>query len=222
MKMQALSIASVNEILPSLCQRDKCLIVLGLCTGARISELLQLKMKDFQYHGLARDKTLTENSSVIVRHQILKKRNKTETGESKPVYTEKNIPVDLYKKFIAPHLSNLVINGADRDSYLFSSRKNKPLSRVTIYRYFRDLFGNGYGTHCLRKTYAKGLYNKHRKRGFSSFESAYKVRAELGHRYVETTAKYLGIDEEDNDIAKNEYLKDFNLIGKENGVAVYE
>lgn len=215
MKMQALSIESVNQAMPSLCDRDKCLVVLGLCTGARISELLQLKMKDFQYYGLGSGRTVTDQSTVSVRHQLLKKRNKTESGETKPVYMEKNIPVDVYRKFIHPHLENLVINGADRESYLFSSRKNKPLSRVTIYRYFRDLFGNGYGTHCLRKTYAKGLYKKHRERGFSSFDSAYKVMAELGHRYVETTARYLGITEDDNDIAKSEYLKDFHLMDQE-------
>lgn len=210
MKMRAISPELFSRTFSSFSDQDKALVMLGLSTGARIGELVRIKFSDFRFVGLQSDGTLSSDSEVIVRHIVEKKRKK-HSDQGQDQYIEKFIPIDIYRDYLYQYLDNLRRSGATRDDYIFKSRLNRPLSRFTIYRRLKAILGTGYGTHCLRKTYAKNLYQEYRDQGFSSFEAVEKVRADLDHRYVETTAKYIGIEDEDRRLAKTNYLRRYRV-----------
>ena len=117
--------------------RDYILFELGINSGLRISDLLQLKVKD------------------------IKNKDKVELKEQK---TDKmnRFPLNpRVKRLIDDYITNL-----DPEEYLFQSRKgdNEPISRVQAYRVLRkaaDKVGlEKVGTHTLRKTFGYHQYKK--------------------------------------------------------------
>lgn len=210
MKTKAISSNLLNQHFEQLPEMYKVFLIIGFCTGCRVSELLELKFKDFTVTGITGDGKITENTMVYCKHFVLKKRSYA----YRPEQQTKTIPLDIYTKFILPFFKKMRDKGKTANSYIFAVRDGMPISRMTVYRVFRRCYGSGYGTHFIRKTYAKNLYQNFLKQGHSSFAAAYKVKNELGHRYVETTASYIGIDEDDTDICKLDFLKDYKFLGE--------
>lgn len=147
--------------------RDLCLIMIGINTGLRISDILELRVKDVK--GKRSIKVRCKKTGRIQRIEI----NNTlrnfidKYTESKPSY-----------------------------EYLIKSRNgfNNPIGRVQAYRIIRDIcydvFGiDQVGTHSLRKTYAMKLYTNNNK-------DIGLVQEALGHESSKDTIKYLGIDKE--------------------------
>lgn len=180
-------------------------LAIGFSTGARVSEILQLKVQDFEYSQMI-DGKVTQNSRITCRHIVLKKRNSTVESKTK------DIPYKIYTNYLYPYFELMRAKGKNKTSYLFSIRNNEPITRMTIYNVFKRYFGSGYGTHFLRKTYATNLFKKLKNKGCSSFEAASIIQEELGHRYIETTAKYLGINETYKQDCKHEFLEEYGLI----------
>ena len=131
-------IKKMKDILLKQNYRDYLLFSLGINTGFRISDILQLKVED------VRDKTHIEITEE-------------KTGKTKRQY------INSIKDDIDRYISDM----KDYE-YLFQSRKgtNKPISRVQAYRILRnaaDKLGiDKVGTHTLRKTFGYHHYQRNK------------------------------------------------------------
>lgn len=119
--------------------RDYLLFVMGINTGLRISELLDLKVKD------------VKNKSHIVLEE-------EKTGKRKKFLINARLRRDIDR----------YIGNMQAWEYLFQSQKgeNKPISRVQAYRILRDAAEEvgieSVGTHTLRKTFGYFHYQEYR------------------------------------------------------------
>lgn len=116
--------------------RDYMLFVVGINTGLRISDLLQLKVGQ------------TKNSHIII--------TEGKTGK------RKRFPINLYLREL---LDEYTI-GMNDDDYLFPSRKGGYISRVQAYRILneaaREVGLEEVGTHTLRKTFGYHHYQRYK------------------------------------------------------------
>lgn len=117
-------------------ERDYMLFILGISTGLRISDILDLKKEDLL------------KSHVDIRETKTTKRKRVKL----PGYI---------KKEVVPYAKRL----AD-DSYVVKSRQggNRPIDRSTAYRILRDAAEHvnltEIGTHTLRKTFGYHFYQQ--------------------------------------------------------------
>lgn len=147
--------------------RDLCLIMLGINTGLRISDILTLRVRDVR-----------NKRSIQVRCKKTGKIQRVEINN-----TLRNF-LDKY------------IKDKPNYEYLVKSRKglNSPITRIHAYRILKEIcnevFGiDQVGTHSLRKTYAMKLY-------IDSNKDLGLVQEALGHESSKDTVKYLGIDKD--------------------------
>ena len=132
-------IAELKKILRQQSYRNYILFVLGINTGLRISDMLQIKVED------VRNKT----------HIVLKEQK---TSKNKKFLINSNLRRELgdYTARMADH------------EYLFQSRigQNKPLSRFQAYRIFseagRKAGLESIGCHSTRKTFGYHHYKKNK------------------------------------------------------------
>lgn len=119
--------------------RDYMIFVLGINTGLRISDLLELKVSD------VKDKT-----------HILLKEQKTDKTKRFMINSQLKQDIDKY------------IKGMNDNEYLFQSQKgnNKPISRVQAYRILNQAAASigleEIGTHTLRKTFGYWHYKQYK------------------------------------------------------------
>jgi integrase len=164
--------------------RNHVLIVMGLHTALRISDLLQLRWEDvfdFEEKNFRKTISITENK----------------TGKSKIIAMNKNViqSLRLYKfsKPTAP------------EQYIFISQKDKskPICRVQAYKIIRDAaaaLNMRASCHSLRKTF-----------GYHAWKNgvAPALLMEIyQHSSYSVTRRYLGISQDD----KNHVYVDLDLI----------
>lgn len=119
--------------------RNYMIFVLGINTGLRISDLLDLKVQDVK-----------NKSHIIMTEQ--------KTGKSKRFMINGQLRQDIDK----------YINNMDDNEYLFKSQKgnNEPISRVQAYRILSDaavkIGLDEIGTHTLRKSFGYWHYNQYK------------------------------------------------------------
>lgn len=165
--------------------RDKCLFMLGLKTGFRISELLSIKIGDIYQHGMVTD-------TVTVQRKNMK--GKT-NGRTVPLHPEaKN---HLYQ--LVSELKKLGYES--KDNYLFQSQKptNHPINRQRAQKIFEKAFQlckitGKVSTHSMRKTFAATMFD--RLEG-----NIFKIQKALGHANINNTVKYLSFKQEEIDEA---------------------
>ena len=132
-------IQEMKSILKRQNYRDYILFELGINSGLRISDLLQLKVKDVK----------TTNTIEL---------KEKKTNKSKQFGINDKVRQKL----------NDYITGMEDNEYLFQSRKgdNKPISRTQAYRILRkaaDKIGlDKVGTHTLRKTFGYHHYKQNK------------------------------------------------------------
>jgi integrase len=167
-------IEKMKKILKKINLRDYCLFVLGINVGLRISDLLNLKMKD-----------ITENKKIKDSIQI----KEIKTGKTKIFHINKNA-----QQAIRAYIADTKIQ--NDDLYLFKSRKgnNKPISRIQAWQVLNDaakLSGikEKIGTHTLRKTFGYWSY----KQGID-ITLLQKI---FNHSSPSITLRYIGITQED-------------------------
>lgn len=157
--------------------RNNLLIVFGLNTALRISDILSIKWEDV----FAFDK------GVFRTHLLV---NEQKTGKDARIYLNKNIKdaLRLSMKETAPLPEN----------YLFSSSKCKerPISRIQAYRIIRraaeDCGIDGtVSCHSLRKTFGYHAW----KQGTSSV----LLMNIYNHSSFQVTKRYLGIEQDEKD-----------------------
>ena len=134
--------AKIEEMKTELLKRgyrDYMLFVIGINTGLRIGDILDLKVSD------VKDKThitLNEQKTTKAKRFMINEQLKEE--------------IDRY------------INGMHPQDYLFVSQKgeNRPISRVQAYRILnsiaKELRLEEIGTHTLRKTFGYWHYKKYK------------------------------------------------------------
>lgn len=168
--------------------RDQLLIVLGLRTGFRISELLSLNLGDV----LTPDGIVTD---LTVSRRCLKNGR----GVRQRRVASRRVPLvpaarDLLTRYVALRQTS----GSDSGAPLFrSQRQGGRLSRWQANRIVHRVFRAAgvpatlaIGTHSMRKTFARSVYE-------STGRDLNLTRHILGHVHADTTLRYLSIDEDE-------------------------
>jgi site-specific recombinase XerD len=170
-------IAAVSQsFLGKYAVRDKCLFLLGINIGARISELTALQVGDVWHHG----------KPVAV----LTFRKGTVKGKKESY----SIPLNATAKAVIAEMIHWKKARGEEifpAAFLFASRKGKGrLSRVQVHRLLKAAFERAFltgnvTTHSMRKTVANAVY--------SATNDLFVVKEILGHQNVSTTQQYLGV-----------------------------
>lgn len=176
-------VSEVREFLASKCKRDELLFCFGIYTGLRISDILQVKVKDVYQQD---------------HFYIIEQKTKKAKQRSRKHTVHKRIPI--IKKL--QRLLNEYCNDLQPNDYLFKSRqgKNKPITRVRAYNILRaaaDETGlSEIGTHTLRKTFGYLIYNE--------TKDVALLQDIFGHSAEYITLKYIGVNQ---DAINKAYLK---------------
>lgn len=147
--------------------RDRCLFLLGIYTGFRISELLSITVEDVVQFGQVR-------ATLSVKRKNMKGKKSSRSVKLHP----------LAKQSLETHLSQITSNNCDR---LF------PFSRMTAHRILSRAFilakiEGRVSTHSMRKTFAWKVYNALGK-------DLVNTQRALGHQSVNSTISYLAADQ---------------------------
>ena len=131
------TIAQFKNILLHRSYRDYILFVIGINTGLRISDILQLKVED------------VKGTHIVITEK--------KTNKHKRFYINGQLRKELSK----------YIEGMNDNDYLFPSRKgDKPITRVQAYRILNDVAEklgiDEVGTHTLRKTFGYWHYQQYK------------------------------------------------------------
>jgi integrase len=153
--------------------RNYVLVVMGVHTALRVSDLLRLKWEDVYDF---------ENGQVRASVAITEKK----TGKTKLVALNKRIVAAL----------KLYASAALRNGFLFKSRKGGAISRVQAYRIVRAAadalrFGFRVSCHSLRKTF--GYF------AWKSGVSPAVIMEIYTHSSFAITRRYLGVAQDDKD-----------------------
>jgi integrase len=129
-------IERIKEILKHQSYRDYFMFVMGMNTGLRISDFLQLKVADIK------------NKTHIT---IMEKK----TGKDKRFPINGNLRTEI----------GAYVAALDEQDFLFPSKKtDKPITRIQAYRILNDAAAKvglqEIGTHTLRKTFGYHFYQK--------------------------------------------------------------
>ena len=160
--------------------RNKCLFMLGVSTGGRISELLSLTVGDvFQNNAPVTD--------LLFDRSIVKGK---EDSRAVPINSDGRAAVE---EIIAWHCEQYG-TPLDVSRPLFPSRNgqgSQSMTRKAAHDILKLAFEkaglNGkLATHSLRKSYAQRLYEQ--------TNDIYAVQEMLGHKDVKTTQRYLGVN----------------------------
>lgn len=171
-------IEEMKKVLKKKGLRDYCLFVLGINVGLRISDLLQLQVKDIDFAN----NTIKE-----------KKTGKTRVFQ---INTTAKEAIDEY-------LKSLGFTDFCNDMYIFKSRKggNKPISRIQAWTILNDAakvagIEGRIGTHSLRKTFGYWAYTKGADLSL--------LQMVFNHSTPAMTLRYIGITQEEiNDVYIN-------------------
>jgi site-specific recombinase XerD len=158
--------------------RNKALFLLGLNTGARISELLALNVGDVWQYG--------KPVAILELKKAITKGKRT-----------RQIPLNEQAKEVITELIKWKDSQGEDQSHnapLFLSRKGKRLSRYQVHRILKESFqlsecSGKVSTHSMRKTFATGL--------LTSGNNLRAIQVLLGHASLSTTEKYLQINPEE-------------------------
>lgn len=160
--------------------RDYCLFVVGINSGLRISDLLNLKIEDVA------DKS-RRGFTILDRVHIREK--KTDKLKDFPLGKNSKTAIQEYLD-TRPN--------ADMDEYLFLSRNgdNKPISRYQAWHVLNEAsksagIKDNVGTHTMRKTFGYWAY-----RNGIDIEI---IQSLLNHASPKITLRYIGITQDDLD-----------------------
>lgn len=153
--------------------RNSTLFSLAIDTAFRGVDLVKIKVSDLMLSGEVLE-------TIRIRQQ--------KTGNPVSAYLTDETR-DLLKRYIAE-------TDKDLNDYLFTRKKGDKKSHITSHRYRELLNGfllkaglppEKYGTHSLRRTKTSYIYKK-----TGNLRACQKI---LGHKSIQNTANYLGIEE---------------------------
>ncbi len=160
-------------------KRDFIMFMLGINLGLRISDILQLKVKD------VREKK--KNGQIRIRNSV--KIQEKKTGKFKQLV----ISYEL-KKALKDYTQDMSAH-----DYLIQSKKKgphgarKPIIRIQAYRILKDAaeaigYRGDIGTHTMRKTFAYHFYQE--------TNDVATLQIILNHHDQADTLRYIGIEED--------------------------
>lgn len=159
--------------------RDYVLFLVGITTGYRTGDLVNLKVRDVKEALRRREFTIYEGKKFNSKN--IRKENR------KPRVVE-----------VIPELAKILkeyIKDKKDYEYVFQSRKgvNKPIGVQAVSNILKDA-ASYFGliditAHSMRKTYAYKIY-------IESGHDIVAVKELLGHRSIEETKRYIGLDRE--------------------------
>ena len=181
--MRAMTIERLRDFIRRLPPKYAALVAMGVTTGCRISELLGLRWVEVvDIHGRLRRKIdfmrLKARGDCVMRRRLA-------------------IPTD-FQPFVMKHFRKMDEKGrAGNEDFVFQGRGGRPLTRMSAYMYFRKHLGAGYGTHWMRKTFARSMYRYYMNvcDGDDALSPVERVRRDLAHARLETTVEYLEIND---------------------------
>lgn len=175
--------------------RDQTLVVLGITTGFRISELLSLKIRDLSVGG-------SLNSHVRIPASRMKGRKRPRSA----------VLADAARPYLDAWITELNLLGrAGGNSPLFPSRSGSgAISRSQAHRIITDAFDRAgiqgaereLATHCLRKTYASRMWEAHG-------QNIWRLQNALGHASPASTVAYLSFDDSEQQAAVESAFSNF-------------
>ena len=171
-----------REVKPN--KRNSLLVVCGLNTALRISDILKLRWKDVYNENL-----LSFKSHIDVKEQ--------KTGKKTTVFINKNL-----KEAFASFLKNIIAKKGKlcevMEQFIFLGQKStdKPISRIQAFRIIseaakKSLLSYKVSCHSLRKTFGYHAW----KKGVSPA----LLTSIYNHSSYKITTRYLGIDQDDRD-----------------------
>jgi len=168
-------------------ERNLMLFYLGVATGYRIQDIIDLTIGEI--------KEALEDEEFIIQEkkqyrQYLKIIANNPMSKKKPP-EKRNHP-------IKPKLKKLLkeyIKGKDKSDYAFASKKNNKENEHIEEKSFSNILSKvgkaldlkNISGHSLRKTYVHRLWQEKHDLEY--------IRKAIGHKNIETTKKYLGIDD---------------------------
>lgn len=168
-------------------RRDRALFVLGLKTGLRISELLSIRIGDVVQYG------------DIVERISIERRSTKGSVEGRTIILHPDAKAALGEWIDECRRSTLLPLPEER--YLFHSQKgwNRPLGRRHAWRILKHVYrlnelSGKLATHSMRKTFAGRVYD-------ALGRDLVKTQRALGHKDINSTAKYLSFRQEEIDAA---------------------
>ncbi len=171
--------------------RNQLLMILGLNTALRISDILSLRWKDV-YCG---------DDGTWRRHIFLQEQK---TGKRSEIFINENAKQALTAYFDFQQERTGAV--PDAGQYLFSSRgsTNRPITRVQAFRLIKSAAQNCripgvISCHSLRKTFGYHAWKQ-------GIEPALLMNI-YNHSSFQNTKRYLGIDQDDRD----HVFRDINL-----------
>ena len=171
-----------REVKPN--KRNSLLVVCGLNTALRISDILKLRWKDVYNENL-----LSFKSHIDVKEQ--------KTGKKTTVFINKNL-----KEACASFLKDIIAKKGKlcevMEQFIFLGQKStdKPISRIQAFRIISEaakkcLLSHKVSCHSLRKTFGYHAW----KKGVSPA----LLTSIYNHSSYKITTRYLGIDQDDRD-----------------------
>lgn len=172
-------VLDIQDYLKYKNKRDYVLFLLGVTTGYRAGDLVRLKVRDIKEALTRKEFTIYEGKKMNSKN--IKERNRIPR-------TVEVIPE------VAKILKEYIQNKKDYE-YIFQSRKgvNKAIGVQAVSNILKDA-GSYFGlqditAHSMRKTYAYKIY-------IESDKDIVAVKELLGHRSIEETKRYIGLDRE--------------------------
>lgn len=191
----ATEIQAMLEVLPTI--RDKIIFKFLLQSGARISEVLALKIEDIPIPDFT--------SEISVLHHIKSK------GKYRDIYIPTTLLTEL-DGYIIEHRSLV----KTEHNYVFTThhpyQKNKPISYRGIYEVFKRAgkkVGINFKFHDTRHTFVTRLVE-------SGMDFSV-VRILAGHKHITTTQKYVTLSEDYVASALANYWASVSMTGGEQG-----
>lgn len=172
-------VLDIQDYLKYKNNRDYVLFLVGVTTGYRAGDLVKLKVRDIK-------EALRINEFIIFEGKKMNSRNIRERNR-KPRAAE-----------LIPSVAKILksyIEGKRDYEYVFQSRKgiNQHIGVQAVSNILKDA-GEYFGlcditAHSMRKTYAYKIY-------IESDRDIVAVKELLGHRSIEETKRYIGLDKE--------------------------
>lgn len=181
-----------------IADRNKLLFLLGIHMGLRASDLRMLKWSFFY----------DKNMEFIEGKREIKPKKTRKANKFVPIFVN-----DLVRNIIENHIKKYPIE--EIDTYIFISRKstgrkktndndiedskgNMPIAESSIWRILKDAaieagIKQNIGSHSLRKTFGYWIWHNAKNKE----DALVKLQMIFNHNSTQTTAKYIGITDEE-------------------------
>lgn len=172
-------VLDIQDYLKYKSTRNYVLFLVGVTTGYRAGDLVRLKVRDIK-EAIRRNEFLIYEGKKMNSKNVREKNRKPRSAELIPGVSK------VLKSYI---------EGMKDYEYVFKSRKgvNQHIGVQAVSNILKDA-GEYFGlyditAHSMRKTYAYKIY-------IESNKDIVAVKELLGHRSIEETKRYIGLDKE--------------------------